>query len=137
MAEIVCSSAGGRGNLMGLSCTCNEADEYDDAPWLFRPPEDMTTLKASRAKRCRSCGVLIGVGEECAVFDRLRYPRTDIEVEIHGDGSEIKLADWHHCARCGEIFLNLTAAGYCMGPETNMVEALAEYHQLTGFKEAT
>lgn len=38
------------------------------------------------------------------------------------------------CETCGEIFLNLEAAGYCISPYRNLPEALKEYQRLTGFK---
>jgi hypothetical protein len=38
------------------------------------------------------------------------------------------------CERCGEIYLNLNALGYCMVPTDEMTEALREYHEISGFQ---
>jgi hypothetical protein len=64
-------------------------------------------------------------------MSRERNAWNDIEAKIKGD--QVKIVPLWMCEQCGEIFLNLTAAGYCVniGP---MTEALAEYHGITGFK---
>lgn len=114
-----------------FSCTCYE---WDDAPWVWTlPVNDFVPLNASRRKRCKSCGELIDVGEDCLRFHRHREARDEIEMDIHNEGYTIRMADYHHCARCGEIFLNLESVGYCLDIESDMREAMREYWEMTGF----
>ena len=117
---------------MSLSCTCHD---YDGEPgtWAFYPPDDFTTLQTNRRKRCSSCGDLINIGAECLIFPRTRCPNDDIEEKIHGDGAEIPISSLYMCAECGEIYLNLEAAGYCLSPVDDMFDNLCEYWETTGF----
>ena len=117
---------------MSLSCTCYE---YDGEPgsWAFYPPDDFTPLQTKRRKRCSSCGSLIDIGAECLLFLRTRCPNSEIEEKIYGAGVEIPMSNLYMCAECGEIYLNLEAAGYCLSPEDDMFENLHEYWETTGF----
>lgn len=114
-----------------ISCSC---DYEPDGPgeWWFYPPDDFVKFDLTRRRRCCSCERLINRGEDCLRLGRERNPWNDIEAKIKGD--QIKIAPLWMCDECGEIFLNLTAVGYCVsiGP---MSEALAEYHEITGFKK--
>jgi hypothetical protein len=76
----------------------------------------------------------LNIGQEVLKFECFRYPLTDIEEKIFGNGGEIPLADKFHCEKCGEIFLNLTAYGYCVDLTVNMDELLQEHWEYTGFK---
>ena len=116
-----------------LSCDCEY--DVDDAPWFFYNPADFGILTTSRRKRCCSCKKLINIGALVLEFERARYAQNDIEYRIHSD-DEIGMASWYHCESCGEIWLNLTAAGFCFDLEQDgdMHARLKEYHKLTGFK---
>lgn len=116
---------------MSLSCSCVD---YDGEPgtWAYYHPEDFTILETKRRKRCSSCKELIGIGSECLEFRRIRAPYTEIEENI--SGTEIPIASLFMCEKCGEIWLNLTAAGYCLTPEDNMERDLKEYWETTGFQ---
>ena len=113
-----------------LSCSCQE---WDGDGWGYISEADFSVLATKNRRRCCSCKDLIGVGSMCVKFDRLRNPKNDIEERIHGD--EVHLAAYYLCEKCGEIFLNLDALGYCMDIRGDMNERLREYHELTGFKK--
>ena len=115
---------------MGLSCTCGEW-EGDPDSWGFYFHEDFVKFSRKRRKRCSSCGKLIEIGADCLEFTRERGSRHEIEWNIHGD--VVPLAPMYHCAECGEIYLNLHEAGFCLTPTDNMPECLAEYYKMTGF----
>jgi hypothetical protein len=54
------------------------------------------------------------------------------------DEPTIRISDHYQCERCGEIWLNLQALGFeCLAPGEDMVDALAEYHEMTGWKTAS
>ncbi len=117
-----------------LSCDC---PSYNESDWYYLAATDFSVLETKRGRRCRSCNCLIAVGSCCLIFDRERWAADDIEFKIYGD-DPIEMAPWYHCEKCGEIFLNLEAAGYCLNPSDNMAAALKEYWELTGFnKEQT
>ncbi len=113
-----------------LSCICPEADE--PGSWWYFTPDDFTRLDTKRRRRCSSCKELIDIGAECLKFRRERSAYDDLEEEIKG--SEIDMPPLWMCEKCGEIFLNLEDVGYCLNPMDDMRDALAEYHELTGFK---
>jgi len=115
---------------MSLSCSCGD---WDGEGWAFEYPSDFVKLETSRRKRCKSCGELIDIGAECVHFRRFRAPKSIVEVNIYGECGEIALAPWYQCKKCGEIYMNLEAAGYCLQPDEDMQEAISEYHALTGF----
>ena len=114
---------------MGLSCTCPDYDDYDGG-WFFYHPEDFSILKTKRGRRCRSCGVLIKPGAECLSFSRFRHPNHDIEENIYGEGGEIGMAKWYHCARCGEMWLNLSEYKYCVPIDENVFDLLKEHWEM-------
>lgn len=119
---------------MGLSCSYADWDS-DPGSWMFYSPEDFTVFpgvgKSKRRARCSSCGELIALGAECLEFKRKRNPYTDMEWRICGE--EIPMASLWFCAECGEKYLNLEAAGYCLSPTDDMRECMSEYHEITGF----
>jgi hypothetical protein len=110
-----------------LGCTCNfDFDSY------YYPADDFTEFICLRRKRCVSCNSLIKFTADCLQFTCCRIPYSAIEEIIHGD--EVPMADKYMCEKCGEIFLNLDAIGYCMNLGADMREELREYWNLTGFK---
>ena len=111
-----------------LSCDCGY--EFD---WYYQCIEAFVPLQGERRKRCSSCKELINIGSLCLGFYRERSSRHIVEERIYGD--MVPLAPYYLCEKCGEIFLNLKAAGYCMDIEKNMNEYLKEYWELTGFKK--
>jgi len=117
---------------MPLNCSCGEAYDCD---WYYQPSEDFSVLDTKRSRRCRSCNTLIKPGSDCLSFIRTREPLNDIEEEIYGSGwDSVPLATWYQCLKCGEMYLNLHALGYCIEPDENIFALLKEYHELTGFK---
>lgn len=114
-----------------LSCSCSEPDLSEPGNWAFYYPEDFSILASKRSKRCASCRKLVKPGTECLKFERIRGPNTDIEERI--SGYEIPMAPLYQCQECGEIFLNLNAAGYCLLPTDDMRESMREYWKDTGF----
>jgi len=112
-----------------LSCNCG----YGDFEWWYeRPPEDFTKFTRGRRKRCISCGKLINIGTDCLRFDCYRSAYSHIEENIYGD--VVPIADKFMCEKCGEIFLNLSALGYCLTIGHHIREDLEDYWDLTGFK---
>jgi hypothetical protein len=120
---------------MELSCTCPYED-YGDAEWYYWEPEKFSVLKFFRSKRCVSCQELIPYGSLGLEFNRFRFPLNDIEDRIYGYDAEIPLASWYMCESCGEIFLNLTAIGYCfqLCRNIDMPGSLKQYQEISGFK---
>lgn len=115
---------------MSLSCSCDEY-EVDGDNWGYLMPSDFSKLETTRRKRCCSCKKLIDKGDIVLSFERFRGARSDIEERIWGD--EVYLANWYMCECCGEIFLNLQEAGFCLDIADDMRKNLKEYHSLTGF----
>lgn len=115
-----------------LSCSCPETD--GPGCWWCFPSDDFIRLDTKRRQRCSSCNELINVGDECLKFERERAAYDELEEEERG--SEIAMAPLWMCEKCGEIFLNLDDAGYCLNPTDDMRDVLAEYHELTGFTPA-
>jgi len=68
---------------------------------------------------------------ECLKFEREAHCVYDVEFDIYGDTKPI--APMYLCPDCGEIWLNLTDAGYYISPDDDMRICLREYHQITGF----
>jgi hypothetical protein len=112
-----------------LSCSC----EFDgDGRWyLF--PNDFTALNTKRRRRCCSCKEFIAIGSTCVELERYRSPVSDIEERICGD--EIHLASRWLCEKCGEIFFNLDAPGYCYLLGDSLQDNLRDYWDITGFKK--
>lgn len=115
---------------MGLSCECPDWDGEEG--WAYFPPDDFVKLDTKRGRRCCSCSVPIKVGDECLRFDRERAARYPVEENIYGD--TVPMAPLYMCGECSEIYLNLSDVGYCIPPDDDMRDCLAEYHNLTGFK---
>lgn len=115
---------------MSLSCTCNEWDG-EPGSWFYYPPKDFSKLETKRRKRCKSCEMLIDIGADCLIFERERASEYEIEERLYGD--TVTISPYYMCGPCGEIYFNLTEAGFCMAPNESMAENLQEYHELTGF----
>ena len=116
-----------------LSCSCLEDYDGDPGSWWYYPPEDFVKFSEKKRKRCKSCNKLIDIGSDCLEFKRERSSYTEIEQRIKGD--EISISTYFMCASCGEIYLNLSAVGYCLSPVDGMPECLNEYQKITGFKK--
>ena len=112
---------------MSLSCECYD-DDYGDG-WFFYKPDDYSTLKTKRARRCCSCGDRIAVGDTVVEFERARGPRNDIEDRIYGEGNDIELASWFMCEGCGDQYFNLAELGYCITLPAN-TPALVKEHAM-------
>ena len=95
--------------------------------------DNFSKLSSSRSKRCCSCKILINPGKTCIELSRFRWPKSEIEIKIFGEGSELKIASWYLCEQCGEHFLNLTSIGFCYRAGENIMEMLKEYQEMTGF----
>ncbi len=108
---------------MGLSCSC---PDYDGDGWEYYPPDDFTTLqtkrrkRAKRRKRCKSCKELIDINATCLKFDRQRYPNSEIEDRIYGEGGEVDIASWYMCENCGDQYMNLSELGFCVDGEIDI-----------------
>jgi hypothetical protein len=70
----------------------------------------------------------------CIRFERVRYPYTKIEANIHdfdwhnGGEPNIKMSPIYICEKCGEIYLNLHSVGFeCVYPTENMNDLLKDY----------
>lgn len=113
---------------MGISCNCDLGD-YD---YYYYPPKDFSILNTKRGRRCISCNNLVHVGSECLEFDRYRMPRSYYEERRFGD--EISLPPKFMCERCGEIYLSLSAYGYCISIGENIIYDLQDHWDNTGFK---
>ena len=116
---------------MPLTCYC----DWEPAPgeWWFHPPSDYSTLETNQAKRCSSCGRLIGRGETVARFERVKAPFSDVECRIWGEDGEIPLAPHFHCEECADIYFSLQDLGFdCVGPDEGMRELAREYAEEYG-----
>ena len=111
---------------MSLSCSCGD---YDGAEWVWFGPDDFQTYAGTRRKRCKSCKAMIKKDSLCVEFKRAREPHWEIEVNIWGEGYEVPLASYWLCERCGEIYFNLDALGFCVNPDDNMEASLEQYRK--------
>ena len=114
-----------------LSCSC-DFDPSDYGSYYYCPT-DFSKLSTSRRKRCCSCRESINISAIVVKFDTYRQPRSVIEERCKGE--EVQLASRYMCEKCGEIFLNLTALGYCVSLGESMSDALLDYHEMTGFNQ--
>lgn len=113
---------------MSLSCGCGE---WDGEGWFYYTPDDFTPLKTSRRKRCCSCKKLLSKESLVLRFERIRYPRIEIEKKIYSDDYEITIAPFYMCEECGDQYFNLSELGYCINIEDNMFDLLKEYQELS------
>lgn len=110
---------------MSLSCFCGEWDG-EGVAWFG--PKDYKPLPGLRSRRCASCKDLIAPTELCGAFSRMRAPKDDIEMRIHGEDAEIFLADWFFCETCTDLYFSLEELGYCISlGDDNMKELIKEY----------
>lgn len=119
---------------MSLSCECNDFD-MDIHDWGYlESPENFILLKTKKRRSCKSCKKLINKEELVLIFKRFRYPRTIVEMKIHGEDTEIPLAPHYWCEDCGDQYFNLSNLGYCVPPEANVWELLKEYAEIQSTK---
>lgn len=105
---------------MSISCSCDlEGDR------LWEESKDFSLMpKLKRRKRCYSCKKFLNEGD--IVLELLRYTWNDW-------GEERPLASIFMCEECGEILLNLTAAGLCVYLNGDLHDDLKAYQEMTGF----
>ena len=134
---------------MTLTCSCDWYPDWYPGDWLYdwKKPEsvDFEPLQTRRRVRCCSCRDMIDIEALCIRHRRHRYPWDEIESQIKCgcdlddvfcDHPPISMANHYQCERCGEIWLNLQSLGFkCLSPNENMADALAAYHDLTGWKQ--
>lgn len=114
-----------------LSC---EYMRDDYAEWHYDQPECFIKFNRIKRTRCCSCGKLIEHQEECLEFKRMKYTDDDsIKQNIIGDIKD--LASWYMCEKCGEIYLNLTDAGYFIQLQVEkyndyVKQAMEEYREM-------
>lgn len=113
---------------MGLTCSCDY--EADPGETIYYAPDDYTTLKTKRSRKCESCHKKIAVGSICAEVPRVKIPDHDLERRIYGDDGEIPRAPAYLCEQCTDILFSLEDLGYCPQPWENQRELLADYHDL-------
>ena len=111
-----------------MSISCGWGDDYD---WYYIPDEWFSPLDKKRSRRCVSCNEKVKVGEECLKLSCYRTPNCEYEENRFGD--EVPLADKFYCEKCGEIFLNLNAYGYCISIGGNIMDDLRDHWDATGF----
>lgn len=114
-----------------LTCSC---PDIEDDMWSYIEPDDFTILSTVKRKRCKSCNKLINIGDTSLRFNRLRYPKNDIEERIYGEGNEIDLAPYYMCEKCGDQYFNLSALGFCIDITEYMFNLLKEYREIYGRK---
>ena len=105
---------------MSISCSCDlEGD------WLWEESKDFSLMpKMKRRKRCCSCKKFLNEGD--TVLELYRYVCDDY-------GSDRPLASFFTCEECGEILLNLIAAGLCVYLDGDLHDDLKAYQEMTGF----
>lgn len=112
---------------MPLTCSC------DDPAWFFAPPGDDDfdlPLATKRGRRCPSCKTWVRVGEPATRFQRWRYASGHVEERIYGEWGEVPMPDLYLCERCAELYSNLEALGFCVGPDENLLETTREYAEV-------
>jgi len=114
---------------MPLTCGCGY--DWEPGQLICYGGEDFEPLLTSRRKRCRSCKELIEIRALCVKFEIYKIPEHEVEINIHGEDGEIRMAPRYLCEKCGEIYLNLKAVGFrCVWVEENMAELLREYQEI-------
>lgn len=101
---------------MGLSCSC---DDYDWEPGdicFDIIPDDFTILKSKNSRRCGDCRSKIKPKALALIFGRFKIPKHVVEIAIYGEDGEIPRSPVYLCENCGDMYLNLTAYGFCVSP---------------------
>lgn len=107
---------------MGLTCECPDNLER----WFYTDVCE-STLKTTIRKRCASCSNLIELNSPVVKFHCLRFPTSYVEMRIHGDDGEIKLAPKYMCETCGDLYFSLNELGFCISLGDNMNDLVKEY----------
>lgn len=106
---------------MSISCSC---DTYD-ADWMWQDAKDFSIMpKRKRRKRCYSCKKFLNEGDTVLEIFRIGWGKY---------GEERECASIFMCEDCGEILLNLSAAGLCVYLDGDLHKDLEAYHEMTGF----
>lgn len=95
---------------MSISCDCG----YGDHDWYYEAPTYYSLLATNRRQRCYSCRELIDLGADVGMFGRWRHPQDDIEIHIHGEECEIRMANMYMCEVCTGLFWAMTELGFCI-----------------------
>ena len=105
---------------MSISCSCDlEGD------WLWEESKDFSLMpKLKRRKRCYSCKKFLNEGDTVLEIFRIGWGKY---------GEERECASIFMCEDCGEILLNLSAAGLCVYLDGDLHKDLEAYHEMTGF----
>ena len=75
---------------------------------------------------------MLNAGDIVTEHTRSRNARSDVELEIYGEGPEVPLATWYLCETCSDLWFSLRELGYeCISPSESMREMVAEYAALT------
>lgn len=119
---------------MGLTCSC--ADDLEPGTTYAWTPEDYSILGTTRRRRCMSCGALIDIGSIVARSRRIKIPESDIEVAIYGEDGEIPRAPGYLCEVCADLCFSLGDLGFCINPNENMHDLLADYVDMQNAKRA-
>lgn len=125
---------------MSLSCSCSDWDG-DGWGWILAEKiiargegkipaeiEYFFPLETKRARKCCSCRGKINIGDLALKFKRFRSA-TEFEADRLG-WDEVSMAPWFMCELCGEIFLNLDAAGFCLDITESMAALMEEYREM-------
>ncbi|OFZ69078.1 MAG: hypothetical protein A2V79_11700 [Betaproteobacteria bacterium RBG_16_56_24] len=100
---------------MSLTCECGYDGDYS---WYYITPDNYTTLKTKRRRRCSSCEKLIEISAVTLEFECWKED---------ANGNETPRASLFMCEECGDIHYSLMGLGFCVYPLDNMHELLAEY----------
>ena len=107
---------------MSLDCYCGQ-EEWDR---YWEPDDDFSVFAMPPSRRngyrCVSCKKHIA--DHNAV----------LKINVFRE-EEHYLKPRYLCERCGEIYLNLTAAGQCVIIDRNLKLDLQEYWELSGFQK--
>lgn len=114
---------------MTLSCSCADWDpEPGDIDWYA--PSDFSTYGGRRATKCISCGARIAPGDAVGRWRRMKIPKSDVEIAIHGEDGEIPLASRFHCEVCAGLHFSLADLGYCDEPYKDQRQRAREYAEM-------
>ena len=104
---------------MSIHCDYGDFDPSDHETWFYYP-NDYTTLKTKRRKRCCSCQNLIEIESICTKIERFRH-RTKWEEarSLHYDDG-VRIAPWWMCEECSDLMLSLRELGYSFDVGENM-----------------
>ncbi|MCF8156331.1 MAG: hypothetical protein K9K35_10035 [Rhodoferax sp.] len=111
---------------MSLSCPF-DGDEFE---WWWEFETDTKPLATKRARKCRSCGARIAVGDQCGKVSRHRNPGNEIEERIYGD--EVPMPSWWLCETCTDLAAAVHEMGMCFELDGKSIkDQIAQYRRET------